>query len=113
MEFEVVDEGQETNRIIMKGRLDAPGAGQIEIPFTATLKSANRHAILDMSDVGFVASLGIRLLFAVARVMQRQGRRMVLLGVQPGVAEVFSTVGVDQIIPSAADEASAWRLLRA
>ena len=66
-----------------------------------------------MTEVGFVASLGIRMLFSVARIVQRQGRRMVLLGVQPAVAEVFSTVGMDLVIPSAADEAGAWLVLKA
>lgn len=113
MEFAVTEAGEDINRITLQGRLDAPGASAIEIPFTATLKSANRHAVIDMTDVAFVASLGIRLLFSVARIVQRQGRRVVLYGIQPDVREVFETVAMDQVIPTAADEADAIRRLAA
>jgi len=112
MEFQVVELDADTNCIVLTGRLDAQGASAIELPFTATMKGTDRHALVDMSDVSFVASLGMRMLFAVARVVQRKGRRMVLFGAQPSVLEVFETVAMDKVIPLAADRDQALAMVQ-
>jgi anti-anti-sigma factor len=112
MEFQVVELDADTNCIVLTGRLDAQGASTIEVPFTATMKGTDRHALVDISDVSFVASLGMRMLFSVARVVQRKGRRMVLFGAQPSVLEVFETVAMDKVIPLAADRDQALAMVQ-
>jgi len=101
------------NRIALAGRLDAPGTEAAELRFTAAVAGTNRHALVDFADVCFVGSLGIRLLLSVARVLQRRGWRMVLFGVAGQAREVFDTVALAEVIPIAADEAEARRLLAA
>jgi anti-anti-sigma factor len=112
MQMEIVELGPDTNRVVLDGRLDASGTGAIELRFTALLSSAERHAVVDISSVPFVSSLGIRMLLTVARTLNRRGRRMVIMGTQPSVMTVFETVSLDTLIPIATDEAQALSLAR-
>ncbi|MCO6418623.1 STAS domain-containing protein [Siccirubricoccus sp. KC 17139] len=97
----------------MSGRLDALGAEAIELGFTAAVAGVDRHALVDLREVEFCSSFGLRLLICVARALQRRGRRMVLFAAQPEVAEVFETVALDQMIPVAATEEEALARLGA
>jgi anti-anti-sigma factor len=107
MDFTVIELDGTTNRIAMRGRLDAAGAEAIELRFTAAVGATDRHALIDLREVEFVASLGLRLFISVARVVQRRGRTMVLFGAGPQVMDVFETVALSDLIPIAADEAEA------
>lgn len=112
MQFEI-DNGGPAAHVILRGRLDGAGAEAIELPFTASMGALGKPALLDMSQVAFVGSLGIRLLLSVARVVQRKGQRMVIFGAQPAVAEVFDTVALDELVPIASDMAAAAALAAA
>ncbi|WP_426959806.1 STAS domain-containing protein [Muricoccus radiodurans] len=113
MRFDLTETDTDTLRIALEGRLDASGAALIELPFTATVSGAEKHVILDLSAVPFVASLGIRLLLSAARVAQRRGKRVVIVGAGPQPREVFETVALDTLIPVVADETAARSLLAA
>lgn len=107
MMFYVTEEGPETNRVVLRGRLDVAGCEVAETPFSAAVGSVGRHAMLDVSGLDFVGSLGLRMLITVARALQRRERVMVIFGAQPAVLEVFETVSLDQMIPVFATEAEA------
>lgn len=107
MEFTVHEVSPETNLVVLRGRLDAEGAAKAELPFTAAVGSVGRNAALDFTGVTFCGSLGIRMLLAVARVVQRKERRIVLFGVSPMVAEVFETVALNDLIPIVGTQAEA------
>lgn len=107
MRFEVVEISPTTNKVIMVGRLDASSVGQVETPFTAAVAASGRNAVLDLTGVGFLSSLGIRLLLSSARVVTRRGGGVVLFGAQPMVADVLESMGMDQVLPLVATEAEA------
>ena len=89
------------------GRLDSAGVEQVEAPLTAALRDGTGHVLLDFGKVSFVGSLGIRLLIALGRTLQKQRRGLALFGVQPQVAEVFETVALGDLIPIAGTEEAA------
>jgi anti-anti-sigma factor len=89
------------------------GAAAIELPFTATISGAEKDILLDLSGVTFLASLGLRVLLAAARVTQRRGRQIVIYGAQPQAQEVFETISMESLVPVASDEASARAALAA
>jgi len=88
----------------LAGRLDAPGADRIGIRFTATVVARQANAIVDLSGVTFVASLGLRLLISAARGLDQKGRRLVLFGATELVQGVLDNVALDQIVPIVATE---------
>jgi anti-anti-sigma factor len=91
----------------LHGRLDAPGADAIGLKFTAAVAAVGRHSVIDMSDVDFIASMGIRLLIGTARAMNSKGAKMVLFGARGMVLEVLQDASIDQIIPVVDSEALA------
>jgi anti-anti-sigma factor len=98
-------------KVTLNGRLDTPGVGQIETLFLATLVPAGKNAIVDLSDVEFVASLGIRMLISAARGMRQRRARLALYNVRPLVQGVFDMVSLSEVIPIGSDENDARRLV--
>ena len=66
-----------------------------------------RDAVIDLSGVSFVASMGIRLLIASARGLRQKGATLVLFGAQELVANALDQAALDQIIPIVATERQA------
>lgn len=107
MRFDVVEIGPTANKLVLVGRLDSTTVGQVETPFTAALAAAGRSAVLDLTALEFLSSLGIRLLLSSARVVARRGGKVVLFGAQPMVAEVLEAMALDEVLPLVATEAEA------
>jgi anti-sigma B factor antagonist len=80
------------------GRLDVGGALEIDLAFSA-LVGAQRAVIVDLSQVDFVASLGLRMLIVGARTVLRKGGSMVLLQPTEAVEGVLISSGTDTVVP--------------
>jgi anti-anti-sigma factor len=111
MELTEVAEG--VQQVSLTGHLDAAGVARIETGFTAMLSNSQKSAIVDMTGVEFCGSLGVRMLLATARVMERRGRKMVIAGARPEVRQVFDTVGLGALVPLANTLADAKAMLAA
>jgi anti-anti-sigma factor len=97
--FEVVELNPTANKFVLSGRLDSATVGAVETPFTGAVAAGGRSAVLDLTGLDFLSSLGIRLLLSCARVVMRRGGKVVLFGAQPMVAEVLSAMALDEILP--------------
>jgi len=97
-------------RVRLKGRLDTPGVDQVETKFTASVVTGGKNTVVDLSQVSFIASMGLRLFIGIAKALKRHNARMVLFAPQSQVSEVFDTVLLREILPIVADEAEAVRL---
>ena len=85
-------------KINLSGRMDVAGSQQIDRQL-ADLTAPPRDAIIvDLSKVGFLASIGIRILLINAKALKTRGGRMVLLNPDAGVARVLELSGVDTTI---------------
>ena len=113
MRFEVMEVSPAVNKLVLVGRLDSGTVGAVETPFTAAVAASGRSAVLDMSGLEFLSSLGIRLLLSSARVVSRRGGRVVLFGTQPMVAEVLNAMALHEVLPMAGTEAEALAMLPA
>jgi anti-sigma B factor antagonist len=96
-------------RVKLKGRLDTPGVDQIASKFTSSVVPDGKNTVVDLSDVVFIASMGLRLFISIAKALKRQNARMVLFAPQSQVSEVFDTVMLRDLVPIVADEAEAVR----
>ena len=91
----------ENNIRVLKltGSLDIMGVGEIETKFTGYCAGANPRVLVDLTDVDYLASIGIRLLLINAKsVVSRKGR-MVLLNPNPEVKNILEVAGILAIIP--------------
>lgn len=92
----------------LAGRLDIGGSQEIDPPFNV-LTASCRGLIVDLSQVEFVGSIGLRTLITGARAVARKGGRMVLLRPQPAVETVLVTSGIDAVVPILHDPGEAAR----
>jgi len=97
-------------KIALSGRFDVQSAIQIDDQFTAIAKES-KDLVVDLSEVSFIASLGIRTLVVGAKAASNNGGRMVLLNPQPNVEQVLRTSHIDTVIPIAHDAATASQIL--
>jgi len=81
------------------GRLDIIGTGEIETKFAGYCTGENVRVIVDLSEVDFLASIGIRLLTLTAKSVASRGGKMVILDPIPEVKEVLEITGIPAIIP--------------
>jgi anti-anti-sigma factor len=100
-------------KFALAGRLDTAGAGLIEPRFAAVVVARGGTALIDLTELSFLASLGVRMLISTARSLAFKGGRMILYGAAPQVADIIETTQLDEIIPVVGSEAEALGLARA
>lgn len=105
--MEVTGLGDGLTKVILSGRLDAPGVDKIETRFVAATVPGGQSAIVDLSRVEFVASMGIRMFVSVARSMGLRQSKLALYGAPSMVSEVFEYVSLSEVIPIVATETEA------
>jgi anti-anti-sigma factor len=105
MEVAGLDNG--LTKITLSGRLDTPGVDRIEARFVATVVPGNKSAIVDVSGVDFIASMGIRMFITAARSMALRHAKLALYGAQSMVNQVFEHVSMTDFVPVVENEAEA------
>ena len=98
MELTVIDGGTDALRLRLKGRLDASGAEAVESAFTSQVSSAGRNVLVDLAEVSFTGSLGIRMLISAARVATIQAARELYptnAAVEAAITQAWTAVGVN------------------
>jgi anti-anti-sigma factor len=106
MDITTTEIGDSAARVALSGRLDIAGAEVVALPL-ATLAGAKQGLIIDMSEVSFLASIGIRHLVSAAKAQSRRGGRLVLLNPSNLVVEVLTTSGLTALLPIVHSEAEA------
>ena len=112
MEMQHSDVG-DVRKIVLAGRLDTAGVDKIETRFGAAIVPAGKNTVVDLTDVTFLASMGIRMLIATTRSLSRKGGKLAMYGATPGVKEVIETAALTDIIPLAGDENEAIGIVAA
>ena len=85
--------------IKLGGRLDIIGTGAIETKFAGYCAGENPRVVVDISEVDFIASIGIRLFMLTAKSIASRGGKMALLNPIPDVQNVLEITGIPAIIP--------------
>lgn len=96
--------------ISVSGRLDSGSAGQLEAVLPARVQ-AQAKVVLDLADVPYVSSAGLRVLLLGAKAARSTGHRLVLCGISPAVREVFDISGFTSLFVLENDVASALAAL--
>jgi anti-sigma B factor antagonist len=89
--------------ISLSGRMDIVGTQQIDLKFTALTSTRKAQILVDLSNVTFLASIGIRTLVNVAKAQKLRGGAIVLYKPTTQVEEVLKATGIEAIIPIAHD----------
>lgn len=97
MHYTELDNG--ISLIKLQGKLDILGTGVIETKFTGYCAGQRVRVIVDLSNVDFLASIGIRLLTLTAKSVASRGGKMVILNPISEVHDVLEMTGIPAIIP--------------
>lgn len=81
----------------LTGRIDAAAVANVQSTVRQAASAPTRHVVIDLSEVTFLSSSGLRILLLLARELGRQGADLRLCSPRPHVAEVFHLTGFDQI----------------
>jgi len=92
--------------ITVSGRLDSGSAGELEAVLPARMQTTEKVA-LDLADVPYVSSAGLRVLLMGAKAARAKGHKLVLAGLSPSVREVFDISGFTGIFTIEPDVDSA------
>lgn len=98
LESELLDD--QILKITLTGRLDIEGTQAIDMKFTALTATKKAGILVDMTQVEFLASIGMRTLVSCAKAAANRGGKLVLYRPQPLVKEVLNTSGLDSLIAS-------------
>ncbi len=85
-------------RVILEGRLDIQGAAAIDLRMNV-LAGTSKFLLLDLANVSFLGSMGLRSIVLPAQAVKRRGGKMVLLNPVPMVEEVLTSSNIGEIIP--------------
>ena len=109
MEMIISDFGDLGKRVTLIGRLDIPGSGKIDIPLQE-LADSNANIIVDMQEVDFIGSLGMRSLVLAAKTLSHNARTLVLLNPTPLVADALTNAGLNTLLPMVHSDSAAQEL---
>jgi len=98
-------------RVVLEGRLDIQGAAVIDLRLNV-LAGSEKYLLVDLRNVSFIGSMGIRSLVIPAKTLNRRGGKMALLAPVPMVEEVLTASRINEIIPIVTDLESATSVLR-
>lgn len=87
----------------LAGKMDIRWVNQVGDEFVVKIGSSNTPTIVDLQDVSFIASLGMRSLLAAARGVASHGGKLVLLKPQPLVKEALMVAGFDNVVETYGD----------
>ncbi|MEG0771386.1 MAG: STAS domain-containing protein [Clostridia bacterium] len=87
---------QEKLTIVLSGRLDTTTAPELEATLKESLEGVT-SLILELSDLEYISSAGLRVLLSAQKIMMKQGK-MVIRNANDTIIEVFEITGFIDIL---------------
>ena len=96
-----VEASREGTNLVLKaeGRVDGTNASEFQDAMKTEINEADRAVVLDLQDLTYISSAGLRVVLLIAKDLQRQGAKMAACSLSEPVKEVFVISGFDKIIP--------------
>jgi anti-anti-sigma factor len=89
--------GENAVELKVSGRLDTVTAPDMEKVLIPAFKEAS-SVVIDLADVNYVSSAGLRTLLAGQKESKRCGSKMIVRNVVPEVMEVFDMTGFSDVL---------------
>jgi anti-anti-sigma factor len=112
MKMTILQRDDDITHVVLAGRVDTTGADEIRESFFRATAGRGWPAIVDLSEVEFMASCGIGLLIANGKRLTKAGHKMVLLNPKGLVKSVLKSSKVDKVTPIADDLDEAIGIVR-
>ena len=90
-----------------EGRVDGTNAREFEKALLAVIGEDDRLLIIDLQELIYISSAGLRVFLMVAKELQRRGGKLVVCTLTETINEVFEISGFSKIIPTHASRSEA------
>jgi len=80
-----------------KGRIDTAGAGPFADQLADQIRAGARNLLIDLQQVLYISSAGIRALLITARLIDQHQGKLVLSGISPEIMRVFAMGGMTSV----------------
>jgi anti-anti-sigma factor len=97
--------------VAVRGKLDAAGVGAVDLKLTSQTVTRRRPAVIDLTEVEFIASLGIGMLVAIAKSMRSHDLGVVVVACSPAVTTTLELAGIAPLFRVVATREAALRAL--
>ncbi|MFG0251079.1 MAG: STAS domain-containing protein [Phycisphaeraceae bacterium JB051] len=111
MQMQVIDRPDGLTHIKLVGSLDIGGTGEIDMKFQGAVTSAREHALVDMTEVDFISSLGMRIFVESAKALMRTDHKLILVGCHPNVKMALNHARLEQLMQLVESEDDALAVL--
>ena len=82
----------------LEGRLDATSSKMFEEKTLATIDAGETRLVIDLSQLDYVSSAGLRVFLLASKRLNPAGGKLVLCSLQEPVKEVFEIVGFFSVL---------------
>lgn len=79
------------------GRLDTAASAQFEIDIQTLIQNADKIIVLDLSQLEFISSSGLRHLLSLRKAAMTQGGNVILKHVSNDIMQVFTLTGFSNL----------------
>ncbi len=96
-----VNSARENGTLIARtdGRIDGANAREFQVALEDAIDPSDRTVILDMENLSYISSAGLRVILMTAKTLQKQNAKFAICSLSPAIREVFQISGFDRIIP--------------
>lgn len=98
--------------VCVQGRIDSATSSQFETRLNTVLADPSEGLIIDMSELSYMSSAGLRVLLVIAKRASAEKRRLLLCNLTPNIQEVFDISGFSKIFDISNSRAEAEVRLR-
>ena len=84
-----VDKENSVARVALKGALNTDTAPGFEQKLTGVITEGHQLTVLDMKDLDYISSAGLRVIFKAAKQAKSEGRRLAAANRKPHIDKVF------------------------
>jgi anti-anti-sigma factor len=88
-----------SGRLVVRGEVDVQTAPLLERAVTDVFDAGTRHVTLDLADVGFIDSSGLRTLIALQRRAETEEGTLRLTPQSRAVMRLFEVTGLGELFP--------------
>ena len=92
---------------LTEDRVDGSNAREFQEALQAVTKDADNAFLLDMEQLTYISSAGLRVILLIARTLQSQNTKFAVCSLSDAVREVFEISGFDKIVATHGTQADA------
>ncbi|WP_085757274.1 STAS domain-containing protein [Oceanicoccus sagamiensis] len=92
LNIKITAEQGASKRVSLNGRLDTITAPELEVELDSLVAEAVQLIVFDMTDLEYISSAGLRVIFKATKSMKAKGGKTGILKMQPQIKKVFDIV---------------------